>query len=141
GVNGANGGLLERFQSVFEALALARICGRRARFVEFLAKADFQLARRFVSEGDRHNPVDRGQAAAQDLHDARHQLGGLSGSGRRLDDEALAERFANGPPCFGVADGRPKWSHGMFLKSTNASNWSPFFRLIRSSSWGPQTQR
>ena len=32
-------------------------------------------------------------------------------------------------------------THGMFLKSNNASNWSPFFRLMRISSCGPQTQR
>ena len=93
-VDGADGRFFQTLQRVFEVVALLRIGTRGARFVEFLAQPDLQLAGRFVGEGHGHNLVHR-CAGGQHAHDAPDQLGGLARAGGSFHDQALAEGVAD----------------------------------------------
>jgi len=101
-VNGSDGRFFQRFESLLQALSLDRVRRGRTRLVQFLPQPDLQLTCRLMREGDGDNAIHRSQALGQHLHNARHQLGSLTGACRCFHDEALCERLADGPPGGGV---------------------------------------
>ncbi len=138
-VKGAEGGLYEAFQRIFETGAHAAIEAFRASPVESFAQADLQLAGSLVSEGNRDNALHR-SAGGQHAHDTAHQFRGLARTRGGFHDEALPKRIANAF-AGGIVVGQSYRRHGIFLRSCSVSSASRRFFAARDSWLGPQTGR
>src|SRR5207248_2773974 len=100
-----DGSLLERLERILETLSLMHNESRRARFVQLLPQPDLQLARCFMGERDRHDPVHFGEPFRENTHDPRHQLGCFAGSGGRFNNQTLVERLTNDSPRLEIGPG------------------------------------
>ncbi len=103
-MDGSDRRFLQRFERLLQPLTLNRVCRGRSSLVELLSEPDLQLAGCLMGEGDGHKAIHSGRTLGQHLHDARHQLCRLAGSGGRFDNEALPERLADDSPsgCVGA---------------------------------------
>ena len=116
-------------------------CGARGGLLacplQLHAHAQLQLAGRLLGEGHGDHALDIAAAFGEHRDQPRHQLAGLAGARRRLDDHALVERSPDAvarvlvdQPC-----------HGQLRRSDRSSSARGSFSPIRRSSLGPQIGR
>ena len=103
GVYRADAGEFQLLKRADQPVALLR---RRqgSRLFDLAPQAKLHLAGRFLGEGDRHDPVERTAAGADQPDDPADEGGGLAGSRRRLDEEARAELGQDPAACLGVGE-------------------------------------
>jgi hypothetical protein len=94
-MDGANGGLFQMFQGVFDVRALNSSFRGNTRAVQLLAKTKLQLAGGFIGERNSDNTTDGGEAVSQHRDNARDQLGGFAGAGRGFDQQAFSQGVSN----------------------------------------------
>ena len=152
GVDGPDPGLLEPGECIGQALAL----GLRHGFVpagalDLGSQPELHLARGDLGEGHRHHPVEPPLAGSQHGQDAPDELRGLSGPGRRLDDQRGVEVGGDPLACLVIGDRRRSLggkgagllepAHSIPRRRLRPARPFAGLRLVRNSSHGPQTGR
>ena len=135
GMDGADRRCFQPLQGRGEPVALFRACSRPRHF-QIRPKPELHLAGGEIGEGDRENAIERGAPAAHQGDDARHQLGGLAGARRGLDDEGGVEIAPDPLPGSGVGELR---HHGIPRRCTSGASASAGLRRVRAHSEGPHT--
>src|SRR5262245_27429745 len=96
-------------ERVFQVLSIR--LGLLATLIQLLPQAQLQFTGCFVSECDRHNPVDRGQPCLQHVYDTADEFRSLAGTRRCFDKQTLGERLANATPCGTIVGWCCAWKH------------------------------
>ena len=146
-VDGADLGFLEMGDGVLDVLGAGRArrrvpAGRRrsTRALKPLPQAQLQLAGGLLGERHGEDLADLGRARRQHVDDAGDQLRRLPGAGRRLHEEALAERRPDALARRGV-DQLGSRRHGSLRSTCRSTSFVSSLRRARTSSQGPHTAR
>jgi hypothetical protein len=137
-VDGGDARPLQLLQRGLQARALLRR-GERRRPLRLhpLADAQLHLARGLLGERHRDDLRELGPPLLEKGEDARHQDGGLPGSGGRLDNEGGVEILAEAFADLGVG----RRAHASSRNRVSSASSSFGFRAIRASWPSPHTGR
>ncbi len=137
-VDGADVGVLEVRERILEAIAGLAVA-LRACVLDLLAQPELQLARRLLRERDGDDLADARAPLGQRVHHARHQLGGLAGARRGLDDECGVEVRPDAGTVVVVHEGRPRDAHFILRRCVSSARARESFRRGRDCADGPHT--
>ena len=143
GVDGAEGGLLQRRAGLLQARRDLRFRFLRHRLVESPADAQPEFAGGALGEGDRDDPGHLRPPGAHQFHDPRDERGGLPGSRGRVHDQGgvqirtdlfagagVREGLAGALRCRRGAGRRGSAVHGSFRMACTSPRAAPSGFLV-----------